>query len=266
MIRLELHYRQDARNAPAIFVCHGFKGFKDWGFFPHLAETLAHAGYVAITFNFSRCGIGSDPQSFTELDAFAHNTYSHEIEDLNCIITAVKDGTIGKGLIHPDKLGLFGHSRGGGIALIFASENPDIKTLVTWAAIARVDRFDEQQVKLWKQQGYLEIENKRTKQMMRLDPDLLNDITKNAGRLDILSAAKKITVPTLVLHGENDDAVPISEAEQIYENLGTEMKDFMIIERANHTMGISHPMSVRTNAYETALDLTENWFDLHLGN
>ena len=264
IIRLDIRHRQDIRNAPGIIICHGFKGFKDWGFFPHLAETLAHAGYVTITFNFSRNGIGADPQNFTERESFARNTYSHEIEDLECLLSAVRGESIGKGLIDPDNIGLFGHSRGGGIALLSAADNPDIKAIVTWAAIAHVDRFDEKQVDLWKKEGFIEIENKRTKQFMRIEKDLLEDINKNRDRLNILSAAKKISVPTLVLHGANDDAVPLAEAAQIYENLSGELRDFVVIEDANHTMGISHPMAARSPAYDTALDLTENWFDLHL--
>ncbi len=266
IIRLEIRHRQDVRDAPAVLICHGFKGFKDWGFFPHLSETLAHAGYVTITFNFSRNGIGADPQNFTELDAFAQNTYSHELEDLNCLYSAIRDGTIGKGLINPENIGLFGHSRGGGIALIFASENPDIRAIVTWAAISRVDRFNEQEVNAWKKNGFIEIENKRTKQLMRIEKNLWDDIKTNAKRLDIIAAAKKILIPTLIMHGENDDSVPLMEGKLIFENLKSETKDFVALEEANHTMGITHPMDAKSLAYETAVDLTENWFDLHLNS
>ena len=77
-IRGDLRYREDSRNVPAVIICHGFNGFKDWGFFPLLGETLANSGYAAITFNFSRNGIGSDPEVFTEPEKFALNTYSHE--------------------------------------------------------------------------------------------------------------------------------------------------------------------------------------------
>ena len=42
---------------------HGFKGFKDWGFFPHLADRLARAGLVAVSFNFSGSGVGPDGET-----------------------------------------------------------------------------------------------------------------------------------------------------------------------------------------------------------
>ena len=53
-------------GAPAVVICHGFKGFKDWGFFPEVAAALAASGYLAISFNFSGSGIGSDLCDFTD--------------------------------------------------------------------------------------------------------------------------------------------------------------------------------------------------------
>ena len=58
---------REGRISSAIVVCHGFKGFKDWGFFPYLADCLAAGtGAMVISFNFSGSGIGPDLESFTE--------------------------------------------------------------------------------------------------------------------------------------------------------------------------------------------------------
>ena len=38
-----------ATPRPAVVVLHGFKGFKDWGFFPPFAERIARAGMTAGT-------------------------------------------------------------------------------------------------------------------------------------------------------------------------------------------------------------------------
>jgi hypothetical protein len=32
---------------PTVVICHGFKGFMEWGFFPHLAQLLADRGLTA---------------------------------------------------------------------------------------------------------------------------------------------------------------------------------------------------------------------------
>ena len=228
------------------------------------AESLADAGYVVITFNFSRNGVGSDLHNFTDLEKFAINTYSHELGDLKCIMDNILVGKLGKGLINIEKIGLLGHSRGGGDAILFASNDDNIQVLVTWSAIATVERFSETEINLWHKKGYIEIENKRTKQLMRINLDLLNDIKKNKKNLDILESAKKLEIPTLLIHGEIDDVVPLEESKKIYNHIGTSLKDLMIIEEGNHTFGINHPMESHSIQFDTVLDLTESWFDKYL--
>jgi len=264
LIRGDLRYSEGTKNAPVIIICHGFKGFKDWGFFPLVSENLAHDGYVTIIFNFSRNGIGSDFQNFTELDKFEQNTFSHELADLKCIVDAVEQGEIGKGIIDSEKIGLLGHSRGGGVALLYASKDERIQSLVTWSAIAKVDRYNEEEKKRWKKEGFIEVENKRTKQIFKIGKTFLEDITKNSKKLDIRDAASELDIPTLIIHGEQDEAVPVDEAKRIYEKLNTYSKALEIIEDATHTYGMSHPVEGISRQYEIVFDLTESWFDNHL--
>src|SRR5262245_29396147 len=42
---------------PAVVVCHGFKGFMEWGFFPYVASLLAERGFAAVRFNLSGAGM-----------------------------------------------------------------------------------------------------------------------------------------------------------------------------------------------------------------
>jgi uncharacterized protein len=51
-------YRPAETAIGSVIVCHGFKGFAHWAFFPYLARSLAEAGLNAITFDFSGSGIG----------------------------------------------------------------------------------------------------------------------------------------------------------------------------------------------------------------
>jgi len=263
-VRGDLRYRDDSRDVPAIIICHGFKGFKDWGFFPYLSEILADAGYATICFNFSRNGVGSDPFNFTELDKFADNNYSHELSDLDIVYQAIKDKKLGNGIIDTERIGLLGHSRGGGVAILYCLRNPHISALVTWSSIATVDRYGDTEISLWKKRGYVEIENKRTRQVMRLNRILIDDIDKNRKDLDILVAASKIEIPVLVIHSDQDEAVPLAEGQQIFENLLSPEKQMEIIENGSHTFNITHPMDSRSAQFETVLDLTESWFDKHL--
>ena len=50
----------DRRNPrPAVVIVHGFKGFKDWGMFPVVADRLARAGLTAVSVNLSGSGVDS---------------------------------------------------------------------------------------------------------------------------------------------------------------------------------------------------------------
>ena len=262
----DLRYREGAKNEPVIVICHGFKGFKDWGFFPVLAESLAEDGYVTITFNFSRNGIGADPNNFTELEQFARNTYSHELSDLKTVVDAIAAGEVGKNIIDPGKIGLLGHSRGGGVALLHASKDERVQCVATWSTIAKVERYSDDIIKRWEKEGYIEMENKRTNQMMRLNKEFIEDIKKNGKKLNILKAAENLDVPALIVHGDNDESVPMSEADEIYSKLDGYGNELEIIERGTHTFGIRHPVEGVTPEFETVVDLTEIFFDKNLSS
>src|SRR5438045_3149640 len=97
-------------------VIHGFKGFKDWGFFPWLASRLVEHRIAVCRFNMSRSGIGEDSETFDRLDLFAGDTYSAQLADLRTVTAWVQSR-----LRHLPTF-LLGHSRGGGIALLGAQD------------------------------------------------------------------------------------------------------------------------------------------------
>jgi fermentation-respiration switch protein FrsA (DUF1100 family) len=41
-------------------------------------------------------------------------------------------------------------------------------------------------------------------------------------------------MPTLIIHGESDTLVPLKEAEDLYNHLGTQEKELLIIPSASH--------------------------------
>jgi dienelactone hydrolase len=264
-INVDLRHREDAKEAPAIIIIHGFKGFKNWGFFPDLSERLAMAGYVTITPNFSRNGIGYDYNTFEYLDKFADNTHSHELNDLQIIINQIKEEKIARRTIDPERLALIGHSRGGGTAIIKAAELGDeIKCIVTWSSVNSFNRFSDEQITQWKKDGYIEIENSRTKQMMRINKTYWDDLTKNQKRFDIMKAAATLENPTLFVHGLHDETVPYSSSEELHDACSSYVKRLELIEDTGHTYGITHPMTKDCEAYQTACIVTENWFDNYL--
>jgi len=223
----------------SVIVCHGFKGFAHWAFFPYLARTLAEDGLNAITFDFSGSGIGPDRESFTQAEAFAHNTFSRELEDLEL----VEDYGRRRKWIH-GKFGLFGHSRGGGMAILYAAaQAADVSSLVTWAAISYPNRWSPEDVITWRRRGHTEITNSRTGQVMRLETDLLDDVELHGKtKVNIEAAAAKIRAPWLIVHGTADETVPSSEADHLH-SLSKGMSTLRLIEGANHGFSATHPLN-----------------------
>ncbi len=263
----DIRHREDAREAPVIILVHGFKGFKDWGFFPDLGDRLAMDGYVTVAFNFSRNGIGYDPRTFERLDAFSENTHSHELDDLQCVIDQVREDKIARRYADPERIALLGHSRGGGTALLKAAELGDvISCVVTWASVASFFRYSKRQIAQWEEKGVIEIENSRTGQKMPIKKSLWDDLNANKEKLDILKACESIENPTLFVHGGADETVDPECSMRLHDACGAYVKRLEVIEGAGHTFNVKHPMDREKppEAYVTACDITENWFDNYL--
>lgn len=242
-----------------VVICHGFKGFAHWGFFPYLARAVAAAGMRAITFDFSGSGVGDDRETFSNPAAFEGNTFSRELADLDAVIReARKRKWISSGY------GLIGHSRGGGVAILHASVSPAVTTLVTWAAISHVVRWTPDDVSAWKKRGYVDIVNARTGLVLKLGTSVIEDVEQHSGNsLDVGAAASRVQVPWLILHGSEDETVPQQEADRLHKLApGSTLK---IIEKGNHGFGAMHPFDAAPENLETAVRETIAFLDQHLG-
>jgi len=246
---------------PAVLVLHGFKGFKDWGMFPPLAERLALAGFAAVNPNLSGSGV-DDAGGFTLPERFGHNTFSAELQDVGTVVDALLQGRLG--VPAPSTLGLVGHSRGGGVAVLQAAKDSRVRALVTWAAIASVERWPLNQRTTWRAAGQTQIQNARTGQVLPLYTDVLDDIEQNAVSLDIDAAAGRIAIPWLLIHGTTDESVGFSEAELLKGASSGKTTRLMPIEGGGHTFGATHPWRSSTAQLDTVFDSTLSWLTAHL--
>ncbi|HUP64965.1 MAG TPA: alpha/beta fold hydrolase [Thermoanaerobaculia bacterium] len=235
---LPLRGELDVPNAPrcVVLVVHGFKGFRDWGFFPWITERLTAAGYASIRFDLSRSGIGEKRGSLDRLDLFARNTYSIEVADVRRIIEWAASAPGVEGL----PLFLLGHSRGGGISILAAVSAPVVRGVVTWSSIATADRWSDEDKRRWREEGKLEIVNSRTGQSMPLTTDVLDDLETSGERLDIGAALRSIDLPTLFIHGLADESVPCAESKSLAA--AARNGSLVLIENGSHTLGATHPL------------------------
>lgn len=258
-IRGDVYLPEKPRGAPLIVACHGFKGFKNWGFWPEAGRRFTEAGLVLVTFNFSGSGIGEDLETFTELDRFEQNTIGKELEDVGVVLDAVTGRDIPLADADTQRLGVLGHSRGGGIALVRASRDPRIKSLVTWSAVASFERA-EADTALWREQGYLEVPNVRTGQVFRVGVGLLEDLEVHRQAYDPISAISRLRIPMLILHGTQDETVPVEEAQRLSKHADPGRSRLALIHGAGHTFGAAHPFPGSNPDLDNVLEKTTGWF------
>lgn len=219
-----------------VVLVHGFKGFREWGFFPWLAERFVASGCGVCRFDFSRNGVGAAGDEFDELDLFEDDTYSTEIADLRSVVEFL----LSRQSFSTVPLSLFGHSRGGAVAILGASSVPDLASVVTWSAISDLRRWDEATLREWRARGYMDVPNARTGQMMRVSTAILDDLDRNADTLNVQRAARSLAVPLLVVHGTADETVDPNEARILSESARD--SSLLMIDGASHTFGAIHPL------------------------
>jgi len=246
---------------PAVVVCHGFKGFMEWGFFPYLGTLLAERGLVAVRFNLSGSGMRPGADRVDDPEAFRADTHSLEVEELLAVLTAT-GSEIAADRVDSARIGLFGHSRGGGNAVLAAAREPwrdRVRALVTWAAVAGFDRYPPDQKEAWRRDGELPVVNARTGQQLALGLGLLEDLEAHREELDVLAAAARRRAPWLIVHGGRDESVPASEGERLAAHAAAPA-ELLAIPEADHTFGSRHPFAGPSPSLIQALNATQTWF------
>ncbi len=239
----DVFYTKNQKKKPVVIFCHGYKGFKDWGAWDLVAKAFSNAGLFFVKFNFSHNGgTVEQPIDFPDLEAFGNNNYIKELDDLETIIDWITAANFEyKDQIDSTKIMLIGHSRGGGIVTIKASEDARVIKLVSWAGVSDYkNRFPKGNTfDIWNKKGVYFIENGRTKQQMPHYFQFYTSFIKNEERLTISKAAKKIRIPQLVIHGTEDSTVALKEAKDLHQ--WNPESTLCFVEGADHVFGAKHP-------------------------
>ena len=207
--RLDYSFHQGEAHSKRIVVLgHGVTGNKDRPFVAALANGLAAAGIPALRFSFS--GNGDSEGEFTD------STISKEVEDLGSALDALSDYSVC----------YVGHSMGGAVGVLRASRDKRIRLLVSLAGMVHTKTFAQTEFgDVTPGEGF-----------MWDDPDCplssayMDDLTQIDSVADL---ASQIAVPWLLVHGAEDDVVPIGESREIFEN-ASEPKQLIELESADH--------------------------------
>jgi pimeloyl-ACP methyl ester carboxylesterase len=226
-------------QGPLVVMAHGHLGYKDWGFFPFVAESFASQGYPVLRFNFSGSGMADKVEGpFTDLKGFEADTITKQVEDLHALLSFVRAGKV-PGVVTETKVFLWGHSRGGGVALLAAVRDPSVAAVATWATVSRVNRYTVDVTSEWREKGFREFYDVRTGQTLRSSVDFLEDLEKWKGLGDVPVEAFRLKVPVLLVHGLEDTSVKPGESESLAAVVPTAR--LVVLPGANHAFNAYHP-------------------------
>lgn len=242
-ILFDVFYNKTEKPKPLVIFCHGYKGFKDWGAWNLVAKNFMKADLFFVKFNFSHNGgTIKNPIDFPDLSAFAENNYSKELHDLEAILNLfLSENYIFKNEIDINNVTLIGHSRGGGIAIIKASEDSRITKLITLASVCDFAKRTATigDLKTWKKEGIKYVLNSRTKQQMPHNYQFHLDFIANQDRLNIERAEKKLNIPHLIIHAEDDPSVKYEEALSLKK--WNPKATLIPIKNSDHVFGAKQP-------------------------
>lgn len=179
---------------PAMAIsCHGMLAHRQGPKHVMLANLLAGQGIGTLRFDFA--GRGESEGDLFDL------TYSGEIADL----LAAVEFMASRGA---QRIGVFGSSMGGAVAILAAAREERIAAVATLAAVAYPGQLEERYPAVchgWRQQGYIELEG------ARIGRAFLEDALQH----DTTAAASVLRAPMLILHGTEDDVVPVADAHDL---------------------------------------------------
>lgn len=238
-IRFDLNVAEHPKGI--VLFIHGYKGFKDWGPWHLVSDAFAKAGLSFLKFNFSHNGTtATQPTEFADPEAFGRNTYSRELQETKAVIDYAAVQYPGLPIY------LVGHSRGGGISILTASDDVRVAAVASWAAVSsfhsRVPLGRE--LEQFKEDGVVHVTNSRTGQQLPHYWSFYQDTVENHERLDIARAARSMNKPWLLVHGTGDEAVSVIEAENlaVYQPAAR----LTLVSDTGHTFGGSHPWEHET--------------------
>jgi len=182
--------------APMVILTHGLASKKECSTFRALVPLLEKKGMA--TFRFDFLGHGESEGKFEELKL------SEAEEEVLQAIKLVKS----KGYT---KIGLVGSSFGGAASILAASTSRDLAVLALKAPVSDylgklLSKNTQHSPQQWKTRGFVLY----GPSMKRLNYSFYEDVEK----IDGYGAIKKITVPTLIVHGDADVVVPLEQSKK----------------------------------------------------
>lgn len=226
---------------PAILFCHGLAGHKTgrYRLYVELAEKLTKEGFAVLRFDFR--GSGDSEGAIKDL------TMTGAVSDAKVAFEWLKD--------QPDvdkaRMGLFGRSFGGTIAIMTAAEVGGCKSLAVWAPLFSGDQWHEKWMRLLNHN----MDPAENEELRTINGQVIGlPFYKELFSMDILNSLEGLKgVPLLHLHGLKDDVVIPAHADQYEQARKGCVSRFLIYNESDHDFTFLPERKAATKE-------TINWF------
>ena len=208
---------------PCVITCHGLFSSKDSDKFLSIAQSFTGHGIAVIRFDFGGCGESSG--------SIADTTVTGRLAELSAVVQFARQHE----LLGP-RLGLLGSSLGGYLSLLYAAQDRSIGALAIWATPFSLPGLRKSipphELKVLKEDFFID-----------------------AACFDLLPLLPALHT-LLIIHGTQDEIVPHTHAEKIYQLAGNP-RELEIIP------GGDHSLTVRKYR-EQAIQHSVLWFQRYL--
>jgi uncharacterized protein len=230
--RIDISFHPGRNRSSLVILGHGVTGNKDRPLLLAIAKGLSAKGWPCMRVSFS--GNGNSEGRFEEA------TVTKESADLQAILDAV-----------PDWVGVAyaGHSMGAAVGVSTASKDLRIGLLISLAGMVRTADFVKREFGnltpgkdcMWDEPA------------CPLSEEFVGDL-KSIG--DVLETAATVTQPWLLIHGTDDDLVPIQDSRDAHK-VAVCQKKLIEIPGAGHSFDVE--------SYPEIIEAIDQWLSSRFG-
>lgn len=206
------------------FITHGLGGFKEQPQIIAFADAFHEGGYTTLRFDTTNTLEESEGN-------YEDATITGYYQDLEDVIQWAKSRPW-----YREPFCLTGHSLGSFCVAWYAQHYPEkVKAIAPISVVISgklfLESLPQEQLKEWKSSGWLVEESQsRPGVIKRLKWGFIEDALK----YDLLARANKLTMPTLMIVGENDRTTPPEHQKLLFDRLPGR-KEIHVIQGAEHT-------------------------------
>lgn len=238
-----IHYPNKDQQYPAVIILHGFMGHKEEAHLEELAKTLAKNGFVAIRFDCS--GLGESGGIF-EKD-YSMSNYLKDIKSVYDYLRKLK-------FVNKNKIGIAGHSMGGMLSIIFASQYPEVSVCVAISppTMMIMVNWIKLVIEEWRRVGWIFEVLSRDGSRIKIPFSFIQD----ANKFNVLNFVQKIHSPFLLVLGLADDAVSPNNSRKIFK-IANEPKELLELAGVGYDYK-NHPEFIKI-VNEKMLNFLKKW-------